>query len=80
MGQSTWFNASFHTCICNYVIMVFLLITLYHQIKKNIYTFNEFVDTDTIYNNFVEYNSIISASPNIWKQIISLEAIQLVVK
>jgi hypothetical protein len=48
--------------------------------KKNIYTFNEFVDTDTIYNNFVEYNSIISASPNNWKQIISLEAIQLVVK
>jgi hypothetical protein len=46
--------------------------------KKNIYTFNEFVDTDTIYNNFVEYNSIISA--NNWKQIISLEAIQLVVK
>ena len=48
--------------------------------KKNIYTFNEFVDTDFIYNNFVEYNSIISASPNNWKQIISLEAIQLVVK
>jgi hypothetical protein len=46
--------------------------------KKNIYTFNEFVDTDTIYNNFVEYISIISA--NNWKQIISLEAIQLVVK
>ena len=46
--------------------------------KKDIYTFNEFVDTDTIYNNFVEYNSIISA--NNWKQIISLEAIQLVVK
>ena len=46
--------------------------------KKNIFTFNEFVDTDTIYNNFVEYNSIISA--NNWKQIISLEAIQLVVK
>ena len=46
--------------------------------KNNIYTFNEFVDTDTIYNNFVEYISIISA--NNWKQIISLEAIQLVVK
>ena len=48
--------------------------------KNNMYTFNEFVDTDTIYNNFVEYNSIISASPNNWKQIISLEAIKLVVK
>ena len=47
------------------------------------YTFNEFVETDTIYNYFVEYNSIISiisASPNNRKQIISREAIKLVVK
>lgn len=44
------------------------------------YTFNECVETDTIYNYFVEYNSIISASPNNRKQIISREAIKLVMK
>ena len=53
---------------------------LYHRLIKELYTFNEFLDT-YMYNvniNFVECYGISSALSNNWNQIIMGETIKLV--
>ena len=60
----------------------FLLMILYHRLIKELYTFNEFLDT-YMYNvniNFVECYGISSALSNNWNQIIMGETIKLVNK
>ena len=60
----------------------FLLMILYHRLIKELYTFNEFLDT-YMYNvniNFVECYGINSALSNNWNQIIMGETIKLVNK
>ena len=60
----------------------FLLMILYHRLIKELYTFNEFLDT-YMYNvniNFVECYGISSTLSNNWSQIIMGETIKLVNK
>ena len=61
-------------------MLSFLLMILYHRLIKELYTFNEFLDTYMYNVNVVECYGISSALSNNWNQISMGETIKLVNK